>query len=353
MSAESYRIALTVDPEIPVPPKHYGGIERVVDMLVRGLMERGHQVTLFAHGDSSVPCKVESYPANGSRGTLNLIRNLSHVSARLLREDFDVVHSFGRLAYLLPVLPLSTPKIMSYQRGITPRSVAWGNRLSRGTLHFTGCSKNQMRDYAKCDNWHAVYNGVPATSYQCRKQVDADAPLVFLGRVEKIKGPHVAIRVAQRSGRKLRIAGNVPVGAEHQAFFESEIQPHLNGDSIVYVGPVDDIQKNTFLGQAAALIFPIEWAEPFGIVMAEALACGTPVLAFPKGSAPEVVQHGVNGFLCQSEEEMVTSVSRIGEIDRGECRRVFEERFSDRAIVDDYVNLYRSLIQKNGTHADN
>lgn len=344
--ADPLRIAITVDPEIPVPPKLYGGIERVVDMLVCGLIERGHDVTLFAHPDSATGARLNPYPALRSRAKFDLIKNLSYVSSRLLSGDFDLVHSFARLAYLLPVLPKGIPKLMSYQRGITPRSVEWGEKLSHGTLHFSGCSKHQIRAYAGRENWHVVYNGVPANAYQLQESVAADAPLVFLGRLEQIKGPQVAIDVAKRAGRKLVLVGNIPDASEHKKFFEEEIKPHLGNGSISYFGPANDRQKNEILRSAAALLFPIQWDEPFGIVMAEALACGTPVIAFARGSAPEVVEHGVNGFLSDSVEEMVDNVEQLGVIDRRRARQSMEAKFSDSAIVNEYVTLYRSMISK-------
>jgi len=338
------RIAVTADPYIAVPPKLYGGIERIIDMLVRGLTERGHEITLFAHPESDTPCRLEAYPVrtNGSNG--GFLGNLWRVSSRLLKEDYDIVHSFGRLAYLLPVLPAAIPKLMSYQRSITRRSVEWGERLARGTLHFSGCSQHLIDVFRGKANWHVVYNGVPLLTYTFQKTVAGDAPLVFLGRVEEIKGSHLAIEVAQRSGRKLIIAGNVPDEEKHRAFFESHIAPRVDGEQVKYIGPVNDSQKNELLGGAAALLMPILWDEPFGIVMAEALACGTPVIALNRGSAPEIVENQVNGFVCESLDEMARAVARIAEIDRQTCRAVMEKRFSDAAITIAYEELYFEII---------
>jgi glycosyltransferase involved in cell wall biosynthesis len=342
------RIAVTVDPEIPVPPKLYGGIERIVDMLVRALVERGHDVTLFAHPDSQVPCHLLPYPVLHSRGTGNVLRNLHHVSSQLRSGGFDVVHSFARLAYLLPVLPLRLPKIMSYQRAISPRSILAGELFSRGTLHFTACSRHLIRRWTGKLNWHVVYNGVPLCPYRARYDVPGDAPLAFLGRVVRIKGVHLAIEVARRSGRRLRIAGNVPVEPEHQAYFREQILPHVDGKNIEYVGPVDDAAKNALLGESAALLMPVLWEEPFGIVMAEALACGTPVIGLRRGSVPEVVEDGVTGFVCGSADEMISAVSRIPTIERRACRETCEQKFSDSAITDAYLDLYSALVDREG-----
>jgi glycosyltransferase involved in cell wall biosynthesis len=274
------------------------------------------------------------------------VRNLRHVSSQLRNGRYDVVHSFGRLAYLLPVLPLRLPKIMSYQRAISPRSIRAGELMSHGTLHFTGCSQHLIRRWNGKLNWHVVYNGVPLPSYRARYEVPADAPLAFLGRVERIKGAHLAIEVAQRTGRRLRIAGNVPAEPEHQAYFREQILPHVDGKNIEYIGPVDDAAKNELLGHSAALLMPVLWEEPFGIVMAEALACGTPVIGLRRGSVPEVVQEGVTGFVCESVDEMVAAVSRIAAIDRRACRAACAQKFSDSAITDAYLEIYSALINR-------
>lgn len=336
------RIAVTVDPEIPVPPIRYGGIERIVDMLVRGLVARGHSVTLFAHQESDVPCTLKAYPGRRSQHPLDTARNTAFVSTAIARGGFDIVHSHARLAYLLPLMPFSVPKVMSYGRKVSRRSVRWGNRLSRGSLAFTGVSRHIVDEAGGGPNWHVVYNGVPVDSYVLREQVSADAPLVFLGRMEPIKGPHLAIEVARLAGRPLILAGNVPdQGAE---YFQHEIQPHIDGCSVQYVGPVDDAAKDQILGQACALLMPVLWDEPFGMVMAEALACGTPVIGLRRGAVPEVVQDGITGFVCDSVETMVEAVGRITEIDRRTCRSVMEQRFSDRVMVDAFESLYHERV---------
>jgi glycosyltransferase involved in cell wall biosynthesis len=339
------RILLTVDPEIPVPPQLYGGIERIVDMLVHGLVERSHQVTLIAHPNSNVPCRFVPYYRFRSQSKSDTLRNTRRVCREVIRWKPDVIHSFGRLAYLTPILPLRIPTLMSYQREISPRSIALGDLLSRNTMHYAGCSGQMIDHYASRPNWHVVYNGAPLGLYQFQANVDGDAPLIFLGRVQEIKGPHLAIQVAQRTGRRLLIAGNIPDDKpEHQKYFDEQIRPHLDDDFIKYVGPVNDEQKNQLLGSAAAFLMPILWEEPFGIVMAEALACGTPVIGLKRGSVPEVVQDGLNGFVCQSVNEMVAAVGNISKINRQTCRHIMEQRFSDRSMIDNYEKLYREMM---------
>jgi len=338
------RIAITADPDIPVPPYHYGGIERIIHMLVQGLVDRSYRVTLFAHRDSQVPCTLIPYPAPKRRPGLTQVQNMWHVSAHILRGNYDLVHSFGRLAYILPLMPWPIPKIMSYQRAITRRSIRWSQLLGRKSLHFSGCSHQLIHTFADSKQWHVVHNGVPVANYTFRANVGADAPLVFLGRIEAIKGTHLAIEIARRSNHRLVIAGNIP--ADHQDYFDSQVVPHLNSTTITYIGPVNDQQKNELLGNAKALLMPVLWDEPFGIVMAEALACGTPVIGFRRGAVPEVVEDGINGFVCSTLDEMIEAVMRIHTIDRYVCRAILVERFSDRAIVNGYQQLYHALSDK-------
>ena len=347
-AAGALRIAITVDPEIPVPPRLYGGIERIVDMVVRGLVQRGHNVTLFANSESQLPCRLLPYPRLRSQERADTLANMWHVTSAVMREDFDVLHSFARLAYLALLLPRRLPKIMSYQRGIGSRSVRLGNLLSRGTLHFTGCSAHLVRPWSSRSNFHVVYNGVPLDTYRATERLGGDAPLIYLGRVEEIKGVHLAIEVAKRSARRLVIAGNVPDAAHHKQYFAERILPHVDGRTVEYVGAVDDSAKNKLLGQSAALLMPLLWEEPFGIVMAEALSCGTPVIGLRRGSLPEIVQHGFTGFVCDSVEQMVFSVGCLARIDRRDCRRIAAEKFSDRVIVDCYERLYRELMLQAG-----
>lgn len=338
------KIALTADPELPVPPLLYGGIERIIDMLIKGYLERGHSVTLFAHEDSQTEARLYPYPGKSSNNKKDFLKNSWLINKTLFSEKFDIIHSFGRLAYLLPQLPFQTPKLMSYQREPTINQIQKAAKISRGSLAFTGCSDYISKQIAPFAKSFTVYNGVPLNTYLFREEIEEDAPLGFLGRIEPIKGAHIAVQAAIATGKKLNIAGNVP--PDHEEYFRSEIQPYLN-DRITYVGPVNDIQKNELLGRCAAFLMPIEWNEPFGIVMAESLACGTPVIGFKRGSVPEVVKHGINGFQCSTFEEMVTYIGKIDEIDRAKVRYDAVQRFSSQVIIEHYLRIYKQLINKN------
>lgn len=338
----SLKIAITSDPFIPVPPINYGGIERIIHFLVEGLVKRGHEVCLVAHPESKVSSSFIPYPPleNGVKGHIKHILTLN----KLKGFQPDIIHSFSRLAYLVPFFRSSTPKLMSYQREPTLSQVQKAVKFSKkGTMAFTGCSKyisDQITPFAPS---FPIYNGIDLSIYDFKAEVADDAPLVFLGRIEPIKGTHNAIEIAQKTGRKLIIAGNIP--AEYQNYFDSKIKPFLS-DRIEYIGLVNDVQKNEILGKAAAFLMPIEWNEPFGIVMAEALACGTPVIGTNRGAVPEVVKNGVNGFFADTVEELVSLTDRVGEIDRAAARKDCEERFSSEKIIDDYLEVYQKLIKK-------
>jgi glycosyltransferase involved in cell wall biosynthesis len=340
------RILITVDPEVAVPPRFYGGIERVVDFLIDGLLALGFDVTLLAHKDSRRDVTLLPWPQSRSQGRLAMLQNLIHSwKIQMSQESFHLVHSFARQAFLLPFFAQKLPVVQSYQRHISMRSVRVGNLIGRGRLVFTACS-SFLADQGRVGGgaWKAIPNGVKLSKYHFSLSVSQDAPLVFLGRMERIKGAHFAMDVAARAGRKLVLAGNHASSGVEAEYFNTEIVPRLKNPLFEYVGPVDDAAKNQLLGRAAALLFPIDWEEPFGIVMAEALACGTPILGFARGAVPEVIRHGVTGFVSRNVNEMTLHVNRISELKRADCRHDAETRFSDTAIVRQYVNLYQDML---------
>jgi glycosyltransferase involved in cell wall biosynthesis len=239
---------------------------------------------------------------------------------------------------------------MSYQRPTGYRHISWVTKLARGSLTFTGCSDHICRQGRAVGGvWHTIYNGVELEKYTFQPTVAENAPLVFLSRVERIKGVHTAITAARRTKRRLLIAGNHGTTGEEGRYWQEEIVPHLGQDGIEYVGSVNDAQKNALLGQAAAMIVPIEWEEPFGIVFAEALACGTPVISSPLGALPEIVRPGIDGYLVNNLEEACAAIQNLPQIDRRNCRQRVEDCFSASVIVDKYEQLYHSLVCANFT----
>jgi len=340
------KIILTVDPEIPVPPKHYGGIERIIDMIIPRYQGKGHEVTLFSHPESTVSCERIAWKGRNSGSKSDTLRNMLQLRGFVDKVDSSslVIHSFARLVYLLPLFRKSIPLIQSYQRAITGRSVRFGRKFAGTNLTFTACSSSCAQSAGEGSGIKVVYNGVPVDRYPAATEVSPDAPLVFLGRMEKIKGPHVAVEVAKRTKRKLILAGNLSPSPVDRDFVERNVLSQCDGKQITYVGPVDDRQKGELLSRAACLLFPIEWEEPFGIVMVEAMACGAPVLAFPRGAAPEVVKNAVNGFLCKNVDEMCLAVDRLDEIERSSVRESVEKHYSDAVIAREYLSLYESLL---------
>jgi glycosyltransferase involved in cell wall biosynthesis len=342
---EFMRILITVDPEIPVPPETYGGIERIADALVKALRMRGHRIGLVAHPDST--CRADGfYPWGGSRSRnrLDSLRNMRVLRRAAIAFEADVLHSFSRVLYMLPLMRRALPKIMSYQREPTARTVRLGAALAGGALSFTGCSEYICRQGRRAaGEWQAVHNFVDIDRFEFKAEVAAAAPLMFLSRVERIKGAHTAIAVARRTGRRLIVAGNRAAAGPELDYWTREIEPQLGGQ-IEYVGPVNNFQKNALLGQAAAMIVPIEWNEPFGIVFAESLACGTPVISCPHGALPEIVRPGFEGFLVNSVDEACDAVANLDKIDRATCRKRAEEHFSAAVIALRYERLYEDRM---------
>lgn len=343
------RVLMTVDPEIEVPPLTYGGIERIVDALVRGLRAEGHHLGLVAKAGSTCPADESfAWPGARSQSVKDTLANMW--TLRGVVRDFrpDVIHSFSRIAYLLPHLRGPVPIAMSYQREPTPRTVGLAARLAASdVLTFTGCSDyiaNRGRPAGGL--WYGIPNFADTDALTFSPDVPADAPLVFLSRVESIKGAHWAIEIARRTGRRLVIAGNHAESGEEGAYWREQIAPWIGRDGIEYVGPVDDVQKNALLGRAQAMVVPIQWHEPFGIVFAEALACGTPVISCPRGALPEIVRPGIDGFLIESIEEGCEAVAKLGTIDRAACRHRAEDHFSARAVVARYLELYAGMRLK-------
>jgi glycosyltransferase involved in cell wall biosynthesis len=341
------RILLLMDPFIKVPPQHYGGIERVIADLADQLARRGHEVTMWAAPGSRINGRIEPFGREGEWSRWSNVRNTLTLAGRFLRAPgrFDVIHNFGRLAYLTPVFARDVAKVQTYMRTVTPGNMVRARRLGARRMHFTAVSA-AIRDTGSPGggDWSVIYNcAVPSRYPFCGATDPAAAPLVFLGRLDRCKGAHHAITVAQRLGRRLIIAGNISPLAHEQAYFNDEIAQRIDGELVTYIGAVGDEQKRTLLGGAAAMLLPIEWEEPFPVVLPEAMLCGTPLIAFRRGGVPEGIEHGRTGFLCDTVDEMTALVARLPEIDRRTVRAEAERRFSDTAIAAEYERLYQGL----------
>jgi glycosyltransferase involved in cell wall biosynthesis len=332
-----------MDPGIPVPPPLYGGHERLVYLFAEEYIRLGHQVTILAGPDShcsgeTVPFGINDLNRSDRQRQKEMLFVWRYLSKN--KKNFDLIHNFGRLIYLLPVLNNRVKKIMTYGRPVSTKGIKFFTSLPNRNLIFTACSNYCVSTGNVAGNWKTVYNAIDFSQYQLRERVDEDAPLMFLGRLDRIKGVHTAIQVAKKTGDKLIIGGNISHTADNYEYFKTEIEPQIDGRQIVYLGPLNDNAKNQYLGQSKALLFPIEWDEPFGMVMTEAMACGTPVIAFKRGSAPEVINQGISGFITSTKEEMIGAVKNISAIDRSACRKIGEARFDAKTISRQYLDLF-------------
>jgi glycosyltransferase involved in cell wall biosynthesis len=329
-----------------VPPRLYGGTERVVSYLTEELVHRGHEVTLFASGDSVTD--AELVPCCGAALRLDRgcadplahhVRQLDLVFRQLAR--FDLVHFHTDYFHF----PLSRRHAFRHVTTLHGRlDVPDLQPLFQvfGDMPLVSISDAQRRPLAWA-NWQAtVYHGLPAELY--RFQPGPGKDLVFLGRISREKGLDHAIEIACRCGLHLKIAAKVD--RADRDYYEETLKPLLRkaGSRVEFVGEVGGVEKERFLGEARALLFPICWPEPFGLVMIEAMACGTPVVAFRCGSVPEVMQDGVTGFVVDDVEQAVRAVRRVQDVDRATCRRVFEERFSAGRMAADYLAAYEGLL---------
>ncbi|MFP5042399.1 glycosyltransferase [Parasediminibacterium sp. JCM 36343] len=342
-------ILLLMDPFIPVPPIYYGGIERVMYDIACKYKEMGHEVTIIAGPNSKSPGRLITYGQNGELNPALDLKVLAEVARILCKElkKHDVIHNFGRLVFLVPFAWFKIRKVQTYMRYIDRRNIQRFDSLRMRNLAYTAVSDVIVATGKTTkSNWHTVYNCAPVNYFTFRPSVPDNAYLVFLGRIERCKGLHSAIKVAKLSSKNLVIAGNISTLPHEISYFEQEIKPLIDGNQIRYIGVVNNEQKNVLLGSAAALLTPIEWVEPFPIIIPEAFACGTPVLGFNMGGVPEGISHGSTGFISETVEQMAGHVLRIHELSRAACRKEAETKFSDTVIANRYLDIYKAISHK-------
>lgn len=339
------RIAQIAPLAEPVPPERYGGTERVVSYLVEELVSRGHQVTLFASGDSRTEADLVAAATRAVRGDPSHPAQLArHVRALGMvferAPEFDLIHSHvDYLAFpaarLSPVPTVHTlhgrldlPEVVPVFREFTDLPLVSISQAQRAPLDGLGVT------------WlGTVHHGVPPAAYPYSPR--GGRYLAFVARMSAEKRPDLAIAVARRVGLPLKLAAKV--GQRDRDYFERTVRPLLDDPLVEFLGELDEPAKLDLLAGALALLFPIDWPEPFGLAMIEALACGTPVIARPRGAVPEVVAPGRTGFIAETVEELAGAVRRVDTLDRAACRAEVETRFSVRRMVDDYEALYRRL----------
>lgn len=338
------RLLLTADPELPVPPGLYGGVQRLVAQWVDELRRRGHSVALAARAGSTVACdRLFPWPGTRSQNTPATVANAFALLRAARRHRADVVHSSSRLLYTWPLLLARIPVVMTYHRLPGARQIAFARRLG-GKIVFTGVSQFIAQHGQRGGgDWRAIYNCIDVERFTFQSTVPADAPVVFLSRIDADKGAHLAIEICRRAGQPLVLAGNHSANAHAARYWRERILPQIDGERVRYVGAVDDQQKNELLGRARALLVPTQCEEAFGLVYAEALACGTPAIGTSRGAVPEIIEPGKTGFIIDSIEEGVGALARLSELQRHDCRRAAEDRFSVRTTVNGYEAIYKEL----------
>ncbi len=338
------RIAQVAPLHESVPPKLYGGTERVVSYLTEELCRLGHEVTLYASGDSTTAARLKAVCPAALRLDPKIKDPLAHHTVLLdhLLADahqYDIIHFHLDYIHFPLARTLAAPHVTTmHGRLDLPDLAPLFDRFH--DMPVVSISNDQRRPLPQA-NWQAtVYNGLPEDLH--RFHPEPGSYLAFLGRISPEKGIVQAIEIAGRAGMELRVAAKID--AADRAYYEKVVKPLFRQPHVTFVGEINEQQKNRFLGEAAALLFPIDWPEPFGMVMIEALACGTPVIAFRRGSVPEVLENGATGFVVETIDEAVRAVGRLGLVSRQRCRRYFEERFSARRMAEGYLAVYERLL---------
>lgn len=328
-----------------VPPVRYGGIELVVSLLTEELVARGHEVTLFASGNSKTKARLVSAYPTARRAEMGVIAtDLLHASQPFLeRDEFDIIHNHDGYSGVLLATFVDVPVLTTLHGIFTESNVPFFERFARTCCYCTISDEQRRAGPPDMRYVSTVHNGIDVDSYPF--QPKKEDFFVCVSRVTALKGTAVACRVAHEAGVKLVVAGKMDPGVD-TAYFQDEVAPLLDDRRIVYVGEVSEREKRRLFARARGFIFPLQWPEPFGLVLAEALACGTPVLSLTRGSVPEVVEHGVTGFVAADERQLAAAVGRIGEIDPAVCRRHAQERFSVARMVDDYEAVYETLLKE-------
>src|SRR6266404_5385219 len=344
------RIAQVAPLTESVPPQLYGGTERVVSYITEELVRLGHEVTLFASGDSITRARLEAPCSRALRLDPNCHIPLTH-HLRMLgqvyqrAQEFDVIHCHTDYLGLPLTHFTSTPTVLTLhgRLDIPDLDPMYSEYPEVPLVSISDAQRIHLPQL----NWAAtIHHGLPPDLYSFQPR--PGSALLFLGRISPEKRPDTAIRVACRSGVPLRIAAKVDV--VDREYFETTIRPLLAHPLIEFIGEVDEQQKGALLRDTLALLFPIDWPEPFGLAMIEALACGTPVIARPRGAVAEVLRDGVTGLLCETEDDMVEAVGRVATLERARCRQEFEQRFTSWVMTQRYLQVYQESVQTKVLH---
>lgn len=333
------RIAMLAPIAWRVPPRHYGPWEQVVSLITEGLVTRGVDVTLFATADSVTQAKLASICScpYGEDSTIEpKVWECLHIASVFERAaDFDLIHNHFDFLPLSYSRLVQTPVLTTVHGFSSERIVPVYQQYNKHAYYvaISDADRHPTLDYVA-----TVYHGIDLSQFTPRR--DSADYLLFLGRIHPDKGAAEAIAVAKRTGRRLIIAGII----HDQAYYEREVEPHLDGDQITYIGAVDPQRRDELLGGAYALLHLVNFAEPFGLSMVESLVCGTPVIACPRGSIPEIIRHGDNGVIVNNVDEAVAVLPVINDLDREHIAADAAARFSRERMVDDYMRVYETIL---------
>lgn len=346
------KIAMLAPFEESVPPKKYGGTELVVYNLTEGLVKRGYEVHLLASGDSKTSAKLEKifdssirtredvkdndarekYKSVGINRVINWLRKHE--------QDYDIVHNHIGWRMLPFIKSFEKPFITTLHGPLNDKEQEYYQRYRKE--NFVSISRNQRNGSPKLNYISNVYNGIDFDKFE-HSQNEGDY-LAFLGRMSSLKGPVQAIEIAKKAGIKLKMAAKIDL--TDREYYEDEIKPLIDGYRVEYIGEIGHYKKVQFLKNAMALLAPVQWEEPFGLYFVEAMACGTPVIAFKRGSVPEVIDHGLTGFHCDNVDDAVRAIKKISSIDRSRCMQYSSKKFNIDVMVENYIKSYEKVLGK-------
>jgi glycosyltransferase involved in cell wall biosynthesis len=333
------RIAMLSPIAWRTPPRHYGPWESVVSLLTEGLVSRGYNVTLFATGDSETSGKLHTICARGyeeDRSIMPKVWECLHISELFEHaEDFDIIHNNFDFLPLTYTGLISTPVVTTIHGFSSPGILPVYKKYNRKVFYvsISDADRSPDLDYIK-----TIHHGIDIKQFDF--QPEPDDYLLFFGRIHHDKGAREALEIARACNKKLILAGII----QDQAYYDQYVAPHIDNDKVIYVGSVGPVERNRLLGKACALLHPIQFDEPFGLSVIESMACGTPVIAFDRGSMPELIENGKSGFLVNNVDEAIETVARIKEIDRAYCRRYVERHFTVDRMINEYIQVYEMIL---------
>lgn len=344
------RILIISPPWISVPPKGYGGIELVVALLTEQLVKEGHKVVLFATGDSQTPAELryvfeEAQTSRLGKLGMQIFESMHTSEAFKIADEFDIVHDHSGFLAVAFAHKLKTPLLHTLHGPFNETTTLFYTQF-RDSCYYNAISEYQKSCLPTLKYVDTVYNAIDAKGFPfSNKKEDY---LILVSRISALKGTHLAIKVAKELGEKLVLVGKINPG--DQEYFDSYVKPHIDGKQIIFTGEIYEKEKRELLARAKCFVFPIQWPEPFGLVMAEAMACGTPVVAFRNGAAPEVIADGTTGYIVDTLEQMLDAVKKASKIDAAACREHVVSNFSPEVMANRYEENYKKIVEGDGSH---